>query len=202
MNVLIVDDHPLFRRGLCAYFELQTDYTVVAQAGNGDEALTCLRSGDIELVLLDIDLPQYTGFELLSIIRHEYPNLLVVMLTLHDEIAYAKRAFELGANAYLLKDDAEEELGACLAKISSGQRYCSLESIEHQPDKALAQLSVTERQIFTLVAAGKSSYEISTALGISIRTVDNHRANIAKKLGLRGTNALLKYALQHDSTFA
>ncbi len=199
MNVLIVDDHPLFRRGLCSYFASHAQYQVVAQAGNGDEALTCLRSGDIELVLLDVDLPQYNGFELLSIIRHDYADLLVVMLTLHDEIAYARRAFELGANAYLLKDDAEEKLETCLASICVGQRFCSLESIEQPANQALVQLSVTERQIFTLVAAGKSSFEISAALGISVRTVDNHRANIAKKLGLRGTNALLKFALQHAS---
>lgn len=198
MNILIIDDHPLFRRGLCAYFETQEQYTVVAQAGSGDEALTCLRAGDTDIVLLDIDLPGYNGFELLSIIRHEYTDVKVIMLTLHDEIAYAKRAFDLGANAYLLKDDAEELLVDCLDALASGKRFCSLDSIDRQPSEDLAKLSATERQVFTLVASGRSSHEIAASLNVSIRTVDNHRANIAKKLGLRGSNALLKYALQHN----
>lgn len=200
MNVLIVDDHPLFRRGLVAYFAGVDDYHVVAQAGNGEEAITCLQSGDIDIVLLDIDLPIHSGFDLLSVIRHDYRDLKVVMLTLHDEVAYAQRAFDLGANAYLLKDDAEDMLGECLKNLIQGQPYCSLGELENHGTTDTGKLSDAERQIYSLVASGKSSYEIAALLSISVRTVDNHRSNIAKKLGLRGTNALLKYAIKNTNS--
>ena len=195
MNVLIVDDHPLFRRGLCDYFANGSDYEVVAQAGNGEEAIICLRDADIDVVLLDIDLPIHSGFDLLSVIRHDYPQIKVVMLTLHDELAYAQRAFDLGASAYLLKDDTEELLEECLHKIDRGERFCSLGDIESS-DGDDDPLSDAERQVFSLVGSGKSSAEIAALLSVSVRTIDNHRASIAKKFGLRGTNALLKYAIQ------
>ena len=196
MKILIADDHPLFRRGLSAYFDEIKNCSIVAQASNGEEVIKFLNSLKIDIVLLDINLPVYNGFELLSIIRHEHNNLKVIMLTMHDEVAYAQRAFDLGANAYLVKDDAEELLEDCLCAINKGERFCSLGDIDNEIDQDIKQLSEAERHIFSLVALGKSSYEIAALLNISVRTVDNHRGNIAKKLGLRGTNALLKYAIQ------
>lgn len=196
MNILIADDHPLFRRGLCAYFEGIDGYSIAAQASNGEETVDCLKSLEIDIVLLDINLPVYDGFELLSIIRHEYKKIKVVILTMHDEVAYAKRAFDLGADAYLIKDDAEDLLADCLVALEAGEQYCSLGGLDLDADDDTEQLSQAERHIFNLVASGKSSYEIAALLSVSVRTVDNHRGNIARKLGLRGTNALLKYVIQ------
>ena len=194
INLLIVDDHPLFRLGICAYIEQLDNYTITAQASNGEEALKYLSSLDIDVVLLDVNLPELDGFELLSIIRHQHRDLKIVMLTMHDEVAYAQRAFELGANAYLIKDDAEDLLAQCLQCLEKGEQYSSLDEANEQRQE-LKTLSEAERHIFSLVSSGKSSYEIADLLSLSVRTVDNHRSNIAKKLDLRGPNALLKYAI-------
>ena len=117
INVLIADDHPLFRRGLAAYFDEMDGYRIAMQASNGEEVIEGLRSIDVDLVMLDINLPSYNGFELLSLINNDYKDVHVVVLTMHDEIAYANRAFDLGASAYLVKDDAEEQLDTCLRSV-------------------------------------------------------------------------------------
>ena len=197
MNVLIVDDHPLFRKGLCAYFSEAAPQVEISQASNGDEAIILLKSLPIEVAFLDIDLPGYSGFELLSIIRQDFRSVKVVMLTMHDEQAYAQRAFDLGASGYVLKDDAEDQLGECLERVVLGETFSSLATSGAGASTHLELLSDTERRIFTLVSAGRSSYEIASLMEISVRTVDNHRANMSIKLGLRGSNALLKFALQH-----
>lgn len=198
VKVMVVDDHPLFRRGLMAYFDAMSRYEVVAQAGSGSEALTILESNDIDILLVDINLPDFDGFELLIEVEHRLDQLKVVILTMHDEAPYAKRAFDLGASAYLVKDDAEDLLGECLEAIESGKLYCSLGDIEHLSPTDQAELSEAERRVFNHVASGMSSYEIAAHLNLSVRTIDNHRANIAKKLGLRGSNALLKYAMKQS----
>jgi len=135
----------------------------------------------------------------LSLINNDYKDVHVVVLTMHDEIAYANRAFDLGASAYLVKDDAEEQLDTCLRSVQQGERYCSIGEAEGDSELEEAHLSDAERNIFNLVSTGKSSCEIASLLSVSVRTVDNHRGNIARKLGLRGTNALLKYAIKKGS---
>ena len=198
IRVLVVDDHPLFRRGLLAYFDSMSIYEVVAQAGSGNEALTILNSSSIDILLVDINLPDFDGFELLVEIQHLLDELKVVVLTMHDEAPYARRAFDLGASAYLVKDDAEDLLGECLETIARSELYCSLGDVAHLSQTDHADLSEAERRVFNHVASGKSSYEIAAHLNLSVRTIDNHRANIAKKLGLRGSNALLKYAMKQN----
>lgn len=196
MNILIADDHPLFRRGLMAYFDDYPDYRVVAQAGSGKEVVETVQALDIDILFLDINLPDHDGLELLPLIRQEHQSIQIVVLTMHDEAAYARRAFDLGADAYLIKDDAEELLGDCLQALKQGKIYCSMGDIGSTDELLPAELSDAERRIFDLVATGKSSYEIAAIQNLSVRTIDNHRANIARKLGLRGSNALLKYAMQ------
>jgi DNA-binding NarL/FixJ family response regulator len=196
MNVLVVDDHPLFRRGLLSYLDSVDNFVVVAQAGSAKEATACLQSLSIDIVLLDINLPDRDGFELLGELKRDFANVRVAVLTMHDEAAYAQRAFALGAGAYLVKDDAEEQLAECMQALKLGEKYCSLGDLETvtKPSK-IDSLSDAERRVFDLVAKGKSSYEIADMLNLSVRTIDNHRSNIAKKLGLRGSNALMKFAL-------
>ena len=196
-NLLIVDDHPLFRRGICAYVNLLSGYSIAAEASNGEEALKYMQSLKIDITLLDIDMPTIDGFELLSIIRHQHINSKVVILTMHDEVEYAKKAFALGADAYLIKDEAEVSLAKCLLAVSSGKQFNSLD-ILIQADDELEELSESELHIFNLVSSGKSSHDIANLLLLSVRTVDNHRSNISKKLGLRGPNALLKYAISKN----
>lgn len=199
MNILIVDDHPLFRRGLLAYIEGLAAFNVVADVGSANECIACVQSLPVDIVLLDLNLPDHDGFQLLPKLAKDFDSIKIAVLTMHDEIAYARRAFDLGADAYLVKDDAEERLEECLQALVAGNEFCSLGEIESlsQPSN-IDSMSEAEKRVFDLVATGKSSYQIADELNLSVRTIDNHRANIAKKLGLRGSNALLKFALQRN----
>ncbi|MEO0367752.1 MAG: response regulator transcription factor [Pseudomonadota bacterium] len=199
-KVLIVDDHPLFRRGLLAYFDDIDTHKVVAHVGSSKEALLCLRTEKIDIVLLDINLPDGDGFELLLNSELKIKEAKFIILTMHDEIAYARKAFALGAAAFMVKDDAEQCLQECLAAIAKGERFCSLGDVNETNQDSKPKLSPAEERVFHLVSKGKSSYEIADQLNLSVRTIDNHRANIAKKLGLRGSNALLKHAMKGDAS--
>jgi two-component system NarL family response regulator len=199
MNVLIADDHPLFRRGLIAFFDDFADYEIVAECGTGRELLELVGSLNIDIIFLDINLPDHYGLELLEMIRQDHTEIKVVILTMHDEAAYARRAFDLGADGYLVKDDAEELLWDCLQALSQNKTFCSIGDLYEDVNSLPPELSTAERRIFDLVALGNSSYEIAALLDLSVRTIDNHRANIARKLGLRGSNALLKFAIQHNT---
>lgn len=201
MNLLIADDHALFRRGLADFLADYPEYKVVAEASNGKEVLDYLGTSDVDIALLDVNMPVHDGFELLGAIRYQGKQTKVIMLTMYDEALYARHAFELGADGYLLKDDTEEQIIACLNKVSNGEQYCSLSSVEDLGTiERHETLSPTEKRVLDLVGAGKSSFEISDMLSVSVRTIDNHRSHIAAKLGLKGTNALLKYAISNRNS--
>ena len=197
INILIVDDHPLFRRGLADFIGKLPQLNLVAEASSGNEALTYLQTKQIDFALLDLDLPDYDGFELLAIIQHKKIRIKTVVLTMYDDVAYAQQAFELGANGYLVKDDAEELIIQCINEITQNNKFCSLREIDQFFENNESKLSVTENCILKFVGSGKSSLEISEILSISVRTVDKHRENIAAKLELKGPNALLKYVIQN-----
>jgi len=204
VKLIIADDHPLFRRGLTDLLKEHDEFEIVAEASNGEEVKAYVDSISADIILLDINMPQSDGFELLSVIRHSHLDTKVIILTMHDEIVFARRAFDLGADGYLLKDDAESLIVECLHEVLAGKQYCSLGDIEQlnsDSDKH-EQLSPAEKRVLILVGTGKSSVEIADLLSVSTRTVDNHRAHITTKLGLRGSNALLKYAMQHSSVVA
>ncbi len=198
IRLLIADDHPIFRRGLAELIKQQNGYRVVAEASNGQEALNYLNAKEIDIAILDISMPIHNGFRVLATTNITNLSTKFVMLTMFEELAYAQRAFELGAKGYLLKDHAEEELIYCLSLVQKNKQYSSLDYLENSESKhSSKKLSPAEFKVFNLVSLGKSNAEIAGILYLSIRTVENHRSNISKKLGLRGPHALLKYAMRH-----
>ncbi len=203
-SILIVDDHPIFRRGLYEIIQETSEFYVIAEADNGEKAMTALRDTMPAIAILDIALPILSGLDILAKINHWGTRPIVVLLTMYDDETYLRKALEFGALGYILKDNAESELIDCLQAVTAGKHYISpaishvlAESSFTGQNNRLDQLTPTERKIFLLIADYKTNNDIAELLSISIRTVQNHRANICGKLGLRGHNALIKFASQY-----
>jgi len=203
-SILIVDDHPIFRRGLFEIIQETSEFHVIAEADNGEKALNALRGTMPEIAILDIALPVLSGLDILVKINHWGARPIVVLLTMYDDETYLRKALEFGALGYILKDNAESELIDCLHTVTAGKHYISpaishvlAESSFTGKKDRLDQLTPTERKIFFLIADYKTNNDIAELLSISVRTAQNHRANICGKLGLRGHNALIKLASQY-----
>jgi DNA-binding NarL/FixJ family response regulator len=203
-TILIVDDHPIFRRGLYEIIQETGEFQVTAEADNGEKALKVLRDTPPTIAILDIALPDMSGLDILAKINRWGTRPIVVLLTMYDNKFFLRRALEFGALGYVLKDNAESELIDCLHAVTAGKHYISPGVSQALADSLITvhknrqdQMTPTERKIFLLIADYKTNNEIAELLGVSIRTVQNHRANICSKLGLRGHNALIKLASQY-----
>jgi DNA-binding NarL/FixJ family response regulator len=211
IHILIADDHPIFRQGLRQVIEAQRGFIVVAEAADGGRALERLRTGDITVAVLDVTMPVKDGFAVAREVREHRLAAALVFLTMHKDEHYLNAALDLGIRGYVLKDNATTEIVDCIRSVASGGEYISptLSSwlihrrtraaslAEQKP--ALDQLTATERRILKLVADGLTSREIAGQLGIGVRTVEHHRNHVAVKLELRGSHALTKFALKHQS---
>ena len=211
IRIVLADDHPVFRRGLRGILEEAADLTVVAETGNGDEALTHIRVLHPDIAVLDLDMPGKDGVDVARAIRDEKLPVRAVLLTAHKSEALVNRALDSGVSGYVLKDGALTEIVDCVRAVHEGRPWVSAQLatvLLTRRDKAaslssdspgLGDLTATERRVLTLVARGSTSREIAETLFISVRTVEHHRANITQKLGLRGSNALVKFAVAHRS---
>lgn len=201
IKVLIADDHPLFRRGVRDLLEATGEYHCI-EAADGREALNEINKGTVHIAVLDLSMPLVDGFEVINQASSGPDSPYFVILTMHDDSRLIERAFDLGASAYLLKEYTKDELLKCLSTIYTDQRYLS-HSIANNPrsdqnfhDERFSLLTVSEQRIVKLVGQYKTSREIAEQLGISIRTVQNHRNHITEKLNLRGRHALLHFAVE------
>ncbi len=203
-SVLIADDHPIFRHGLREVIQDDGRFRVVAEAEDGQHALRLLRVHKPAIAILDISMPQADGLDVLAQVMRWPDAPRVIMLTMYDDLGYLRSAVELGAFGYLLKENAEQEVVRCLLRVRRGRRYLGTGlpdqdagNDERPATSPIEQLSPAERRVLHLLAEYKSSREIADLLSISPKTVENHRANMVRKLGLRGANALLRFALEH-----
>ena len=210
IRVVVADDHPVVRKGLCAMIEEEEDLRVVGDAGDGQSALTLISRLRPHVAVLDIDMPKLDGFGVLREMQKLHLAIGVIFLTLHAEEDIFRAALEMGGRGYLLKDSAMQEISVGIRAVAAGQVYLSSAMAGHllrkpQPARPEAKSSITanltpaERRILQLIAQGKSSKEIGADVSIHYRTVENHRTNICRKLDLEGANALLRFALQHKS---
>lgn len=211
LTVLIADDHPIFRRGLREVVEADIGLLVVGEAGDGAAALQQIEQLRPEVAVLDIDMPQLNGFELVKEIRRKSLPVKIVFLTMHRDEALFNEALSLGVRGYVLKDSAATEVAASIHAVASGQHYISpaistylvhrseRTALFAQETPGLSDLTPAELRVLKLIAANKTSREIAAELFLSYRTVENHRANICQKLGLRGSHALVKFAFEHKS---
>ena len=203
-RVILADDHTLFRSGVRRILEEVPGIQVVGEAADGLQLLTLLKEMIPDLVILDISMPKMRGLEAIQEIKASYPQVQVLILTMHKNAEYLSHALGSGAAGFLLKQDADPELMEAITTIRSGKTYLSPAISEVVPDLLRRQqpdgtpkevLTHREREILKLLAEGKSSREIGELLFISLRTVQNHRANIMKKLKVRGITDLVKYAV-------
>ena len=207
IRILIADDHPIFRSGLRQVIESDESMSVVAEADDGAAALRLIREHNPDIVVLDINMPGVTGFDVVESLRKESLSCEVVLLTMHNEEAMFTKALSLGVRGYVLKDSATTDILNCLHAVRKGENYTSGALTRYLFKKAAGQslpvegintLTPTERRVLALIAEYLTSKEIADKLGVSVRTVENHRNNICAKVGVHGSHALMKFALQHQ----
>jgi DNA-binding NarL/FixJ family response regulator len=206
-NIVLADDHVLLRDGIKRIIEESQDLRIVAEASDGFELLRVLKQYDVDMVLLDISMPGLRGIEAAREIKISHPDIKVLILTMHKKKEYVRYAFSAGADGYLLKEATGDELFDAIGAIRNGENYVSnafskeltseLIQLYRSGGKLKAEvLTHREREVLKLIAEGKSSKEIAELLFISIYTVNNHRAKIIKKLGLKKTADLVRYAIR------
>ena len=204
-RILLVDDHALVRAGIRALIEGKPGIEVIAETGDGHEALRIIGELHPNLVLLDITIPTTNGFEVLEQITKQYPQTRVIILTVHDGTEYAMRALRAGAAGYLPKSAASIELEDAISAVAQGGTYLSHEISQktlfeyaqaRTPQDLLASLTTRQREILKLIAEGQSTKEIGSQLNISVKTVESHRAKLAEKLGIHDVAGLVRFAIR------
>ncbi|MEU8525569.1 response regulator transcription factor [Streptomyces sp. NPDC048629] len=207
IRILLADDHALVRRGVRLILDREPDLEVVAEAGDGAEAIALARTHDVDLAVLDISMPRMTGLQATPELLALKPGLRVLMLTMHDNEQYFFQALKAGAGGYVLKSVADRDLvAACRAAMRDEpflypgavtaliRNY--LDRVRHGEEPPDKVLTPREEEVLKLVAEGHSSKEIAEMLFISIKTVHRHRANLLQKLGLRNRLELTRYAIR------
>jgi DNA-binding NarL/FixJ family response regulator len=206
-RIVLVDDHVLVRQGLRRIIEGAPGLQVIGEAGDGLELLGVLRGLIAHLMVLDISMPRLRGIEAINEVKTGYPQLKILMLTMHSDKEYVFQALSAGASGYLLKEDADTELFSAIEKIRGGGIYVSprlVDALTHEwavrrrDGRAMSEvepLTIREREVLKLTAEGRTSKEIADVLCISYRTVEHHRAHLTAKLNVRRTADLVKYAI-------
>lgn len=204
MRVLIADDHAVFRRGLKETLAEAFSRVAFGEAKTAQETLEHVRRQDWDLVILDISMPGKSGLDILDDLRRLRPKLPILLLSMHPEQQFARRALKSGAAGYLTKDSVTEELKEAVKKIVAGGRYVSAALAEKLAvdlrlgaDTPLHELlSDREFQVLRMIASGKTVKDISEELSLSVKTVSTYRARILEKTGMRTNAELIRYALQ------
>jgi DNA-binding NarL/FixJ family response regulator len=208
VRALIVDDHPIIRKGLAQLIEMQRDMVAPFEADNGAQALEILKLQDCNFVILDISLGTQNGIEVLRQIKAKFPRIPVLMVSMHDESIYAHRALRAGAAGYLTKSDSPERIVPAIRKIMGGELFLPprLEAIllnrltgksgRTKRTGCIEDLSDRELEVFTLLGQGIGTRAIAERLTLGIKTVETHRANIKDKLGLHTAMELVHHAIQ------
>lgn len=205
-SLLLVDDHPLLRKGIRQSLLNICPNVMISEAESISEASDILKETGNDIIFLDINLPDGNGIDFLKEIKAVNPEQKVIILTMYNDSALLQAAIEAKVDAYITKDSDEEELEMAVNSARHGTRYLSrsvMEAMIKRVEKtdeirnALSQLTPTEKKVLSLVSEMKSSREIAEQLFLHYRTIENHRTNICSKLGITGTNALLKFAIEN-----
>lgn len=202
MRILIADDHVLVRAGLKRLLESFPGVEVVAEADQGQQALELAAQHKPDAVLLDLSMPGMGGMATLIELKRRHPEIPVLILSMHEEPHYVRQSLTNGARGYVVKNAAPSELEFALRTLGRGQVFVS-PRVSHglierrtTPRARKGTLSRRQREVLKLIASGKSTREIATALGVSVKTVETHRARMMESLDVRGTHGLMRYALQ------
>ena len=206
IRILLADDHTLVRESLVSLLQAGGDVQVVAQAADGLDTVTKAIATQPDIVVTDIAMPRLNGIEVVRRLREAVPQVRVLVLTMHQEDEYVLQAVRAGADGYLVKDSAAEELLAAVRSLHAGQGYFGpqaskalaeqLQHPERQVDDPYGRLTAREREVFHLIVEGMTTKEIARRLEISAKTAENHRARVLDKLDVRNTAELVRYALR------
>lgn len=210
IRTIIADDHPLFRKGLAEVLLADATVELVAEAGDGERALALIAERMPAVAVLDIAMPKLSGLDVARRARERGLPVRIILLTMHEEPAILETALDEGIAGYVLKDTAVADILACIHYVAAGRTFVSASLTHHLisrrpalvPEDPLAVLTASERRVLGLIARELTTPQIATELKIRAKTVENHRSNICKKLGVTGTNALLRYAIRHRGNLA
>ncbi|MCX6135370.1 MAG: response regulator transcription factor [Ignavibacteriales bacterium] len=211
ITVIIADDHTLVRRGLVTLLSLNKDVEVIAEVGDGRVAIDMTMEMQPDVVMMDLSMPNLSGFEAIRQIKRKAPKVKILVLSAYDNEEYVLETIQSGADGYMLKDTSPGELNTALKTVSSGRPYYSpaIARIAEEAKTAAAssfgargssiadRLTEREREILQLIAESRSHQQIAEMLHISVRTVDTHRNNIIQKLGLHDTASLVTFAIKN-----
>ena len=206
IKVLIVDDHDIVREGVKQIVADTADIQVGGEARTGVEAIAEARRAKWDVIVLDLNLPDRTGLEVLVQLRALAPQIPVLVFTMHQQPSYATRALKAGAAGYVSKDNARAHLVAAIRKVARGERFLApnlaetvaFGVIDASGENLHEHLSDREFQVLCLIAAGKPPRDIASELNLSVRTVGTHRARLLAKMGFKSNAQLVQYALEHD----
>jgi DNA-binding NarL/FixJ family response regulator len=210
-TVFLVDDHPIVRQGLTLLINQEADLAVCGQAEDMHSALQAIHDSRPDIMIIDISLNGPDGLELLKSIRVKYPEMPVLILSMHHESLYAERALRAGANGYIMKQEATEKVLVAVRRILSGEIYVSdriaNRMLRHYitgagtvRNSSIGDLSDRELEVFRLIGEGHGTRQIAEALHLSIKTVESYQAHIKEKLCLRSARELMQHAIQWSMT--
>ncbi|RYU96810.1 response regulator transcription factor [Emticicia agri] len=211
IRIAVVDDHSLFRKGMISILQLVPDFEVVMEATNGLEFLHKLQQTPVDVVLMDLQMPQLDGTKATEIIREKFPQVKVIILSMHDEDKYILHLMEIGANGYLLKDNDPEEVEKAIRKVIETDIYFSdfvskvmlrkMTRKNQQENKIFnykTDISDREKEVLVHICEGLTTTEIGDILSLSPRTVEGHRLRMIEKLGVKNTAGLVAFAIKNN----
>ncbi|MDP5172592.1 MAG: response regulator transcription factor [Bacteroidia bacterium] len=209
LSIIIADDHQIVIDGLKSLLANSPDIKVIGEANSGSELLRTLSFIQPNLLILDVNMPGMDGVEICAKVKHDFPDIAVLALTMHNDKGVIQAMMKAGAMGYLLKNTSREELLEAIGMVHAGHRFFGAEVldtlsqggqsrlVEASQDFLPAGFTAREKEILRLIADGYSNTEIGDQLGISHRTVDTHRTNLMKKVGARNIAGLIRYAFRH-----
>jgi DNA-binding NarL/FixJ family response regulator len=204
IKILLVDDHPVVRKGLVSCLAHHTNLDVAGEAGDGAEALRKARELAPDIVIMDIDMPQMDGLAVTDVLRKEMPQVKVIIMSMHHHTEYVLRILQSGARGYVLKDASTDELVKAIETVSAGESFFSRDVARVALNQFVrgnkgigneTNLTNREREVLTQIAEGLSNKEIASRLGVGVRTVETHRERIMRKLNIHSVAGLTKYAI-------
>jgi two-component system nitrate/nitrite response regulator NarL len=202
IRVLLVDDHPVVRRGIAACLSRQPQIEMVGEAADGKDALEQCRTLMPDVVVTDVEMPVMNGAELVAVLNRELPSIRVLVLSVYHTPGHVLRMVQAGAAGYMFKEAAPEELVRGIERVASGEPFFSedvaqiaLNQVVRGNGSGLQSLTVREREVLIRIADGMSNKEIADALGLGVRTVETHRERAMRKLDIHSVAGLTKYAL-------